>query len=229
MNVTSAASEPRRAPWIPLVEVGSLLAFVALWTPICVGVLAAAAAPAPAALALAACIAALLLADLVSGIGHWLCDRFFDERTPLVGALIVASFREHHADPQALVAHGFAERNGESALVSLPILAAAWLAPDPEQGAAALALHAAIASFTAGILFTNTVHRWAHAPRVPRPVAWLQAQGVLLRPAAHAVHHGGDHTTTFCITTGWLNPVLDRAGFFRALERVVRWFGVRPG
>lgn len=219
----------RRAAWIRSVEALSVGAFAWLWTRAGVELAAAAAErPGLVPLALPGCALALLAADFASGFVHWACDRHFDERAPILGPLVVRTFREHHADPQALVRHGFVELNGDSALALLPFLAALALAPPAASGALAFAGHAALLAFALAILLTNCVHRWAHAPRVPRAVAALQRRGLLLRPDAHAAHHRGDHGRAFCITTGWLNPALDASGFFPALEaRLARLRGPR--
>jgi len=225
----SAVPAPRRRPaWIPAVEASALALFAWGWGDLAAAVAAATDGPRAGAAVAAAAIAALVTADLVSGIGHWLCDRFFDERAPIVGPLVVRSFREHHVAPDALVRHGFVELNGDSALVCLPLLLATTLLPPPDAGLPALAAHAFAAAFLLAILLTNSVHRWAHADRAPRPVAWLQRRGVLLRPDDHARHHRGDHRLAYCITTGWLNPVLDRTAFFDRLERGLGRLGAPP-
>jgi ubiquitin-conjugating enzyme E2 variant len=50
----------------------------------------------------------------------------------------------------------------------------------------------------------------------------LQRVGLVLAPAHHAVHHQAPFDRRYCITTGLLNPWLDRVGLFRALEALVR-------
>jgi ubiquitin-conjugating enzyme E2 variant len=65
--------------------------------------------------------------------------------------------------------------------------------------------------------------------RPPRLVRGLQRCGLILSPAHHARHHRAPNTTAYCISTGWLNPALDLAGFWRKLERgVTRLTGLRP-
>ena len=61
-----------------------------------------------------------LVADLLSGIAHWVGDRFFDPTTPVIGPSFIAPFREHHVTPQAMVEHGPIELVGNSALLALP-------------------------------------------------------------------------------------------------------------
>ena len=75
----------------------------------------------------------------------------------------------------------------------------------------------------------NQLHRWAHMEAPARPVRWLQRSGLVLSPRRHARHHRAPRTSAYCISTGWLNPLLDRSGCWRALERAVaRASGVAP-
>jgi len=77
-----------------------------------------------------------------------------------------------------------------------------------------------LTSLACGLVLTNQVHKWAHLPRVPQPVVWLQRAGLILSPQRHARHHASPDGRAFCVTTGWLNPVIDRAGIFTGLERL---------
>jgi len=217
----------RRALWIPLVEGSALAAFVPLvghagariWRALDAGDLPL--------LGVAGALG-LLLADFVSGFGHWLFDRYLTEETPILGSLAVRPFREHHADPEELVRHGFVELNGDTALAMLPFLGVALLLPGPEAGAGWMLFHTALVAMTTLLVLTNSLHRLAHAPAVPRPVAALQRAGVLLSPERHALHHAGGHDRAYCITLGWLNPLLDRVGLFPALERGLARIGLPP-
>ena len=53
--------------------------------------------------------------------------------------------------------------------------------------------------------------------KAPPLVRWLQAKAVLLSPQAHAVHHKAPHDLHFCISNGWLNPLLDRTNVWHHL------------
>jgi len=159
-----------------------------------------------------------LAADFGSGLVHWLCDRFGDERTPLVGPLVIAPFREHHVDPQILARKDFYAATSSNAWIALALLGLwLWLGdgePGPERacaGSFALTLAAAV-------FLTNTFHQWAHQAEPPRAARWLQRLHLAIPPERHALHHvGGD--TAYCVTTGWCNPTLDRWRFFPRLER----------
>jgi ubiquitin-conjugating enzyme E2 variant len=55
----------------------------------------------------------------------------------------------------------------------------------------------------------------------PPVVQRLQRWGLILSQERHALHHA-DHQRAFCVTSGWLNPLLDRIRFFPRIERAVR-------
>lgn len=165
---------------------------------------------------------AWLLADFVSGFVHFLGDRFGDETTPVFGPTYVKPFREHHVDPTAITRHDFIETNGLNSVVSLPVAALAWgLLPLGETAWGAFA-GAFVASFLLSIFMTNQIHKWAHQERRPRWVSRLQGWGVILSPENHEVHHTSPHDTYYCITAGWLNPVLEKARFYERTERLLR-------
>jgi ubiquitin-conjugating enzyme E2 variant len=71
------------------------------------------------------------------------------------------------------------------------------------------------------IVATNQFHTWAHADAPPRAASWLQRLGLILSPAHHDIHHARPHDRHYCITVGWMNPLLNRVRFFRAAEALV--------
>ncbi len=167
-------------------------------------------------------VAGALLADVATGVVHWLCDRFGSERTPLVGRYLIAGFREHHRDPEAIGRHGFLERSGANVAATLPVLALAHpLAGALGGGAASFAVGAALA-FALLVALTNEIHLQAHRATHSRGVAWLQRLRLLLPPEEHARHHRDEHDRAYCIATGWSNRVLDRLRLFDRLERRLR-------
>lgn len=213
-----------RPRWAPVVEGAAVTLFALLLTSLLGSVLRSAAATAWgwAALLLAVPLG-YLLADFLSGCAHWFCDTFFDEQTPVMGALLIAPFREHHADPLAITRHGFLELNGNSALALVPLLGWMWWRGDGAgAGFAALLAQATAVCAALALAATNQLHRWAHEPRPPRAVRWLQRRGLILRPERHARHHAPPHQGAYCITAGWLNEPLDRVRFFARCERMLR-------
>jgi ubiquitin-conjugating enzyme E2 variant len=159
------------------------------------------------------------MADLVSGIVHWIADTWGHESWPVVGPRVLRPFRVHHVNPEDMLGRGFLDLNGDVALITLPILAAAWLMPiETPAGRMAAVFFLAWAAWA---LPTNQIHQWAHRPQPPRSVRALQRCGVILPAAAHRAHHASPYATHYCITTGWNNGWTARVGFFAALERIV--------
>ena len=171
-----------------------------------------------AGLLLAGIVVGYLLADLASGTVHWLADRYFDPSTPILGPALIAPFREHHEDPLAMTRHDFFETSGNNGLATIP-LAGFVAAAGPPDGAIAVLLTSALASLGLFVFATNQFHRWAHAHHPPRFARALQRRGLILSPTHHARHHRGRNDRAYCVTSGWLNPLLDRIGFFARIER----------
>jgi ubiquitin-conjugating enzyme E2 variant len=171
-------------------------------------------------LAMAAFLA-LLVVDFISGLVHWFCDTYFQEDTPVLGPLLIQPFREHHRAPLAITRRSFVQVNGNNCAAALPVLAVAvWTERNGSDAESSLLGAGFVWFFAWAVYWTNTFHKWAHAPRPPAAAAWLQRARLAISRRRHALHHReGDRA--YCITTGWLNPLLDRARFFRGLERAV--------
>ena len=180
-----------------------------------------------AALVLMALVAGYAASDCVSGLAHWFFDTFFEEDTPVIGPLLIRPFREHHRDPTAMTRHGFLELNGNNCLGLIPPLAAvALFAPVAPASVPARFLLFFLVFFFLGIAVTNRLHGWAHASETSSIVRWLQAHGWILSPERHLRHHHPPYAQAYCVTHGWMNPVLDRARFFHRAERVLIALGL---
>jgi hypothetical protein len=172
-------------------------------------------------------VAGFTVADVVSGLVHWFCDRYSHPRAPLIGPMLIAPFREHHVDPAALARHGVLERNGNNCLAALPLLVLAWCSLAPGAGSDALA--GVCSGFWSALAVTlcasNQVHAWAHAAAPPRFVRGLQRARVLLAPERHAVHHRGGRA--YAVVSGWSNAWLD--ALLPRVEAALSALGARPG
>lgn len=164
----------------------------------------------------------LVCADFVSGFVHWLADSFGHVDMFILGDAFIRPFREHHVDPKNITTHDFVEVNGNNCvtiLLFLPFVAAVhhFVAPGVK-----LWIEGWTIAFTFAIFFTNQIHSWAHADNPPALVRRLQSINLILSPHHHDVHHTSPHDRNFCITLGWMNPVLERIDFFGRLYRFVR-------
>ena len=161
-------------------------------------------------------LSALLLADFASGLVHWGADTWGSERMPVLGRRFLHPFRVHHLNPDDILRRGFVDLNGDVALLSLPLLLGGLLIPLSDvAGRLATVFCVALAACS---LPTNQIHQWAHRSQAPPWVGWLQRRGLILSRERHALHHAAPYTTHYCITTGWCNRALTRAGFFPRLE-----------
>jgi len=223
VSASAAASYPGSHR---VLEYGAIVAFALLAVGLGVRI-AGTRLPLGVFLVCGAAVLGYVLADLLSGLVHWLFDTWWTERTPLVGRSFVRPFREHHTDPASITRHDWVETNGNNCLGSLPLLIGAYFVPT--TGFAGLFLVSLMLSVARGLLATNQFHKWAHDANPGGVVKTLQRWHLILPADHHRVHHESPHDTHYCITTGWLNPLLSATGAFRRIERIVqRVAGARP-
>lgn len=152
-------------------------------------------------------VAAYAVADLASGVVHYLLDNFGSPDTPVIGQKFVKPFRDHHVDPMAMTQGDFIAVNADNVFVCLPVIIPAFFFLDtghhPYVGVFIVCL-------VGGVIMTNQLHKWAHMPTVPRLVAAAQRKGIVLSKQHHAVHHSGRYDRNYCITWGHLDLVLNR-------------------
>jgi ubiquitin-conjugating enzyme E2 variant len=173
-------------------------------------------------------VLAYLMADFVSGFVHFLGDTFGDEGTPVLGASFIKPFRDHHVDPRGLTRHDFVETNGNNCIVCIPTVLFVWYLFPARTELWALWLVAFTAWFMIGIFMTNQFHKWAHLETPPAWISLLQDWRLILNPSHHDIHHTAPFDKYYCITAGWLNPLLHSIGFFPRTEAVLRWIFRSP-
>lgn len=157
----------------------------------------------------------ILTADLASGIFHWGADTWGKQTWPIVGPAILKSFRDHHKTPLSILEHDFFETNGDACFGLVPLLLISL-----SVGIAG-PIAVGVFTFSLAILLTNQAHKYAHMPRPPACIRFLQKSRVLLVRHDHQRHHTPPFVKSYCITTGWLNPMLNTLRFWRVLERIV--------
>ncbi|PIW54592.1 MAG: hypothetical protein COW16_10405 [Sphingomonadales bacterium CG12_big_fil_rev_8_21_14_0_65_65_10] len=173
---------------------------------------------APIASIMAQILLGWILADFLTGLFHWIEDRFGRPQMPVLGPLVFEPNRLHHAQPVAFTGDGFVTRNWTTWLGAAILWGPMFLM----IGAPAWAIVGAF-----GTAMSNQIHYWAHRPSLaPGWAKPLQALGLLQSARHHARHHRPPHLTRYCINTDWLNPVLDTVKFWSLLEAPLprRWF-----
>ena len=163
----------------------------------------------------------LWFADFVSGVVHWLEDRYGNPEWPIIGHTIREN-QQHHFTPRSFLKGTLWTRNREVLAIGAAFLGAFW---------AFDVLNAFTVSAVIFGVMSNEVHASAH--RSPqengRIITALQKAGLLQSHRHHAAHHRKGKDTHFCVLTNHVNPVLERIRFFQTLEAIVtRVTGVRP-
>ena len=165
-----------------------------------------------------------LLADFITGTIHWFCDSFFDEETPVIGNFIIYPFREHHSHPLIITKDKFIEQDTTSFFIFMPFLYFATFteisylnSPNSIYG------HFILIGVCIGTFCTNLFHKWAHQRNQNFIIKKLQKLGLILNPNSHKKHHV-DHSRSYCVTSGLMNPILDYIKFYPNLERFIRLF-----
>ena len=165
----------------------------------------------------------VFLGDLFTGFVHWMTDTWFDE---VMLTRVVSIAREHHLYPYNIVGYSFRDYVGYTSWPAVmmfgPILPFLLLfGSEPSSiryGFVLVFSEVCLLSF-----FGTHFHRFGHQRSDSRFVQFLQKAHILITPQYHALHHGGTHTTHYCVVTGWANVVCDAIGFWRGLEKLVVW------
>jgi sterol desaturase/sphingolipid hydroxylase (fatty acid hydroxylase superfamily) len=171
-----------------------------------------------------------LLADFISGLIHWFADTYGTEDTPVFGAWLIKGFRRHHLYPRDICTHDLLWTVGNSCTAATPLQAVLLylLLSDEEVSITKAALAFVLNLFAMAMVATNVLHKWAHAEKTNWLISRLQRSRVFLSPAHHNLHHTKPFDSNYCITNGWLNPLLERIRFFRGLEATLSAIGVKP-
>jgi ubiquitin-conjugating enzyme E2 variant len=156
----------------------------------------------------------ILLADFVTGIGHWLEDAYGTEETPVIGPLVIKPNIVHHHYPRLFTKLTWWQSSWDLLLLGALIVGgAAW--------ADALTWHVWL--FAICCVNANQVHKWSHQTRaeVGPVVSFLQDYWILQTPRQHALHHTDPKNTFYCPLTNLLNPALEFVGLWPKLEAVI--------
>jgi len=159
-------------------------------------------------------IATILLVDFGSGVIHWMEDTFWTEKTPVIGNRIIKPNVLHHTNGYAFVRNSWFHSSRDLLYAGGILLAICWVT-------GFLSWHVYLSVFL--MVNANQIHKWSHSnqARVPVVVKILQKLRILQTPRHHANHHKGEKNTHYCVITDFMNPILDRLGFWGWLESLL--------
>lgn len=194
-------------------------------------------------------LSAYLLADFITGVGHWVEDTYFDENFKLFSFLgsygkkadefiiqIIKDNREHHLYPGKFDPSWF-----NNVTSTLPFALFGFTVNFIINYFFGWPFDMSNVFMWAFICSVNAIHRSQHLHmiehegRIERPVIFsvLQHIGFLQSREQHRSHHGfnknKNHNICYCILTPYLNIFLDSYGFWRTLETIIeKVTGVPP-
>jgi hypothetical protein len=161
-------------------------------------------------------LAAWALSDLGTGFYHWGVDNYGDASTPFFGSQIDA-FQGHHQRPWTITKREFANNVHAIARPAGAFLAPFLLLPSHPFGDSFLGV------FLAMVVMSQHFHALSHMKKsqLPPLVVALQDNGVILGRKMHGTHHKPPYDVNYCIGSGLWNPLLNRVGVFKRLERFI--------
>ncbi len=167
-------------------------------------------------------LSAVVAADLLTGIVHWLEDTYGNPNTKFlgIGKHIVIPNLVHHIKPRELTNGNWFSRIWTSMvflLILLLVLVSLGMANS------FIYLTFAIA------MWGNEIHCWSH--RTPKEngkiITFLQRCYIIQSPKQHAKHHFSPYASNFCAITPYVNPILEVIHFWRILEWILRIVGIK--
>jgi ubiquitin-conjugating enzyme E2 variant len=164
---------------------------------------------------------AVLAADFVVGVFHWIEDAYLRDDCPVLGELVARPNILHHYRPRHFLKKSWVASCWDLWLVAGLILTAVWVFGTLTPAVWVFALLAGNA---------NQIHKWAHRSRRENGpwINLLHDLRILQGPKHHAIHHTDPKSTHYCVITEFLNPILERIRFWTRLECWLRKaFGVR--
>jgi sterol desaturase/sphingolipid hydroxylase (fatty acid hydroxylase superfamily) len=155
-----------------------------------------------------------IAADFIAGVVHWWEDAYGNPNWPLIGKYIVEPNLIHHKQPNKLLEGSYWSRINTSLFAAAGLGGLLWWV-----GVHSWQVFVCLLFCVQG----NEVHSMSHRPdkTTPRWAFFLQKMGIFQSKKAHRWHHRAPYETNFCIMTDFVNPMLNKIGFWRKLEWLI--------
>lgn len=157
---------------------------------------------------------AILVADFITGLLHWIEDTYGLPSWPFIGKTVIVANINHHKHPSMAGFMGsLLARLGSPLYIFVGVIGATWLA----------------GWFTWWLLLVgclamlgNEVHNWNHDICRHWSINLLRNGGIIQSKKHHAIHHIPPYDKRYCTLTNYLNPILDTFKFWRAIEWLLK-------
>lgn len=144
-------------------------------------------------------VAAVLMADFITGLVHWWEDTYGLPTWWLIGMSVIEPNIEHHENPTTILTGTYWSRNYQPIVTTLPLACLlAWMG-----------WNVAAAGFMLAAIAGNEVHAWNHGLPMPRWAKLLQDMGVIQSKRQHGLHHRRPWDRCYCTLTNAVNPMVD--------------------
>ncbi|MEC9453515.1 MAG: fatty acid desaturase CarF family protein [Pseudomonadota bacterium] len=109
-------------------------------------------------------VAAVLFADFISGVMHWVEDSYGNPEWPVIGPLVIRPNIVRHEEPSAFTKHSWLRSASVLLIPGAIVLAAAW-------ACGMLTWHVMLV--VALGLNANQFHKWNHMPAKQKENSWF--------------------------------------------------------
>ncbi len=172
-------------------------------------------------------ILGLIAADILTGMFHWIEDRYFSYNSSnWIIRMIARDNHMHHYFPRATLASSYAE-TCMIPIIIVTIIMLLFIAMFPNLFYEYFYF---FITLYIGASVANLFHYWSHQRKcetIPI-IGFLQESGLLCNHSYHSIHHINS-TEKYCVIFRFNNYLLDSINFWSWLEYIVEIIGsIKP-
>lgn len=165
----------------------------------------------------------ILITDLLTGTVHWWEDAYGNPDWKYLGKSIVIPNIEHHKNPRGFLKTSFLSRNGFNISVAffIGLFAYVFVFKEMTWQLIFFLIYGSLA---------NEAHAISHRTKRENGefITLLQKIGIIQSKKMHATHHTSPYDVNYCVLTDYLNPILNKIGFWQKMENTISFFGINP-
>lgn len=163
----------------------------------------------------------ILITDLLTGTVHWWEDAYGNPNWKYLGKSVVIPNIEHHKTPRGFFKGNFVDRIKLSLIIAI-ILGIIFYFLDVINWQVIFCL--AYGSLA------NEIHAITHRTDKEngKIICALQKIGLIQSRRMHGLHHTSPYDINYCVLTNYLNPILNKIGFWQKIETAISFFGISP-